>query len=234
MDILAARSARRIAVATTATLGLVLLGAGPAGAHVEARAEGAQAGTGPVTVNFLAEAESTTAGIVGVKTQLPAGVAPDQVSLVTGPSGWTLAPTADGYEIGGPDIGPGVDLEYGISIAQLPSDATTLPFKLLLRYSDGREDPWIELPTESNPEPENPAPTITVAPAPPSATTAPSTTGAAPTTAADSSAPAAEDVAQSDEDSGSNVGVLVAVAVVVLAALAGGLWFWRSRASRGA
>ena len=43
------------------------MGLAPASAHVEASAEGAQAGTGPVTVAFVAEAESATAGIVGVK-----------------------------------------------------------------------------------------------------------------------------------------------------------------------
>ena len=212
---------------------VVLSGAGPAGAHVEASAEGAQAGTGPVVVDFLAEAESTTAGILGVKVQLPAGISPDDVALAAGPAGWTLTPTADGYEASGPDIGPGVDLEYSITIGQLPPDATELPFKTLLRYSDGREDAWIELPTEANPDPEQPAPTIVVAPAPPAATTAPSS--AAPTSSADtpSSAPAEPaEAAQTSADDGGSTWWIVVVAIATLAALAGGLWFWRSRTSR--
>ena len=229
------RIGRRTAVPAVLALGLVLAGAGPASAHVEATAEGAQAGTGPVTVDFFAEAESTTAGIVGVKIQLPPGIPPASVSLASGPAGWTLTPTADGYEAGGADIGPGVNLEYSISIAQLPPDATELPFKLLLRYSDGREDPWIELPTDSNPEPENPAPIVTVAPAPPGPTTAPSTPSATPPTTAAPSPVATDDSAQSSEEDGSlPTGVIVAVVIVVLAALAGGLWFWRSRTSRRA
>lgn len=79
---------QRAAIVAPVTLGLSFVGLAPASAHVEASAEGAQAGTGPVTVSFVAEAESATAGIVGVKTQLPAGIAPDAVSLASGPAGW--------------------------------------------------------------------------------------------------------------------------------------------------
>ena len=197
---------------------------------------GAQAGTGPVTVAFHAEAESVTAGIAAVKTQLPEGISPEQVSLASGPSGWTLAPTPDGYEIGGPAIAPGEDLEFGITIGRLPADATELPFKTLLRYSDGREDAWIELPTEANPEPENPAPSITVAPAPGGATTtAPPSPAASPTPESDS-APTVEleaEVAEaSAESDSSSMGLTVAIVMLGAAALAGGLWVWRSRASR--
>jgi hypothetical protein len=52
---------------------LTLATAGTADAYIEVHAEGAQAGTGPVTLSFSAESESPTVGIVGVKTQLPAG-----------------------------------------------------------------------------------------------------------------------------------------------------------------
>ena len=228
------RIPRRGVLPAVLALSLVLVGARPAWAHVEASAEGAQAGTGPVTVAFLAEAESATAGLVSAKTQLPEGVLPEWVSLASGPAGWTLAPTTDGYEIGGPDIGPGVDLEYAVTIGQLPPDTTELPFKTLLRYSDGREDAWIELPSASNPQPEKPAPTIAVASAPPGTTTAPGppsaaasdVTSAAPTEAEDQAAPS------SSQDDGTSTTGLVAATAVVMAALAGGVWFWRTRASR--
>ena len=219
-------------------LGLLFVGLAPASAHVEAAAEGAQAGTGPVTVSFLAEAESTTAGIVGVKTQLPSGIPPASVSLASGPPGWALTATPDGYQVSGPDIGPGVDLEYGITIEMLPRDTTELPFKTLLRYSDGREDAWIELPTDANPDPEQPAPAITVAPAPPApTTTAPSspaatTTAGSPSAGADTpSAAPQEAAAATAEDSSSATGWIVAGVVVVALALTGLLWFGRRRAS---
>lgn len=239
MDIDLRRLGRRTALSGILVLGSVIAGTGSAGAHVEATAEGATAGTGPVTVDFFAEAESTTAGIVGVKVQLPTGITPGSVSLASGPSGWTLTPTADGYEAGGPDIGPGVDLEYGITVAQLPRDATELPFKLLLRYSDGQEDAWIELPSDSNPEPANPAPVVTVAPAPPVATsappssTAPSAT-AAPTATATPSSAATDGAESSDEDGSLSTGAVIGIVAVVLAALGGAAWFWRNRSSRRA
>jgi hypothetical protein len=115
----------------------------------------AQAGTGPVTLVFMAESESSTARIVSVKTQLPEGIAPGDVSLVSAPEGWALTPTADGFELGGPAIAPGLDAEYSVAVAQLPTDSTELAFPTLQRYSDGHEDAWIEPVTDDVPEPEN-------------------------------------------------------------------------------
>lgn len=187
--------------------------------------------------SVLAEAESTTAGIVGVKTQLPAGIDPATVSLAAGPSGWVLTATPEGYEVSGPDIGPGVDLEYGITIDMLPRDSTELPFKTLLRYSDGREDAWIELPTDANPNPEQPAPAITVAPAPPASTTtapstpAPTATATSPSAGADATSSAPQEAAAATTEDSSAVGWVVAGVMVVAVVLAGVLWFWRRRAS---
>lgn len=208
------------------TLGLLSIGVAPASAHVEATAEGAQAGTGPVTVSFLAEAESTTAGIVGVKTQLPDGIGPESVSLASGPPGWALTATPDGYEVSGPDIGPRVDLEYGITIDMLPRDRTELPFKTLLRYADGREDAWIELPTDANPDPEQPAPTITVAAAPAVPTTTPSSSAApspavSPSAGADTTSSTQQEAAAATTQDSSSTGWIVAGVVVVAVALAG-------------
>ncbi|WP_236832503.1 DUF1775 domain-containing protein [Blastococcus sp. KM273128] len=188
-----------------------------------------------MTVVFSAAAESDTAGIAGVKTQLPEGILPEQVSLASGPAGWALAPTPDGYEIEGPAIAPGEDLEYGVTIERLPLGVTELPFKTLLRYSDGREDAWIELPTEADPEPDNPAPTITVAAAPAGATTTAPSSPAPTSTSSSESAPTVEpqeEVAQSStEGESTSTGLVVSIALLA-AALAGGLWFWRSRVSR--
>ena len=103
----------------------------------------------------MAESESPSVGIVGVKTQLPDGIAPADVSLAGGPEGWALTPTADGFELGGPALVPGLDAEYSVTVAQLPADATELTFPTLQRYSDGREDAWIEPVTDPLPNPEN-------------------------------------------------------------------------------
>lgn len=131
---------------------------------MEAEAEGSpQAGVGPVVVTFIAEAESTTAGIVSARTQLPAGLLPAGVSLGSGPTRWALTATKDGFQIGGPALAPKVDAKFAIRIGQLPADLSgTLPFKTLVRYAAGKEDAWIEELTSDNPDPDSPAPTLTV------------------------------------------------------------------------
>ena len=220
-------------LATTALLtgSLLLLGAGPAAAHVEAEAEeGAQAGDGPVAVTVVVEAESASAGIEGTKTQLPTGVLPEWVSLTSGPDGWTLAPTDDGSEITGPALAPGTDAEYTITFGQLPADSTDYVLKTLVRYSDGSEDAWIEEPTAGNPEPENPAPTFTVAPAAAGASSAaPSGSTPAGSISAD---PTTTSQAQATDEQGTPAWVVLAIVVVVAAAVAGGVVWWRrSRSS---
>jgi hypothetical protein len=223
---------RRLALTGALTLGLVALGTAPASAHVEASADGAQAGAGPVVVTFSAEAESTTAGIVSARAQLPEGIPPASVSLAGAPAGWAFAPTADGYEVSGPDLGVGVDLEFGISVERLPADATELPFKTIVRYADGDEDAWIELSSDGAPEPDFPAPTITVAAAAPSAAPTPTpTTAGAPSASAGPGSASPEAASSSDDDGGSATPWIVAGVVVVLAALGAGIVLTRRRAS---
>jgi hypothetical protein len=217
----------RFLLTAAAAAGLLLIGVAPAGAHVEATpGAGARAGDGPVTVAFAAEAESATAGIAGIKTQLPAGVLPEWVSLASAPTGWALTPTADGYEIGGPALAPGTDATFTITIGQLPADATVLTFKTLVRYTDGQEDAWIEEPTPDNPEPQSPAPVITVAPAA-AATSSPAATTTTPVPSTPAT-PSTTPQAQTADDNGTPAWPLVLGAVVVVA-LAGGLGYWKLR-----
>ena len=218
----------RGAVTAASVVGLVLIGAGPAAAHIEVSAEGAQAGTGPVTMSFMAESESPSAGIVSVKTRLPAGIAPADVSLAGAPEGWALTPTTDGFELGGPALAPGVDAEYSVTVAQLPADATELAFPTLQRYSDGREDAWIEPVTDALPDPEKPAPVLVVAPAPPNATTA------APSPTASETAPtettASTDEASDSTQDGSNTATIVlVVGLLAVFVIGAGAWAWRAR-----
>jgi hypothetical protein len=228
MPVLTSQAAR-LAFTVALAAGLLLIGAGPASAHVEATvSDGAQAGDGPVTVTFVAEAESPAAGIGAVKTQLPAGILPEWVSLVSGPPGWALTATTDGYEVGGPALPPRTNAEFTISIAQLPADRTELVFKTLVRYADGSEDIWIEEPTPGDPAPQNPAPVITVASAAAlTSTTAPSATPA-------TSAPSTPSPAQSQSAADGTPAWVTAVGVLVVVALAGGLGYWWLRSRRRA
>jgi hypothetical protein len=222
----------RLAVAVLLAACLLLVGAGPAAAHVEATVSpGAQAGAGPVTVAFAAEAESPSAGIASVKTQLPAGMPPQDVSLATGPSGWALTPTPDGFEVGGAPLQPGTDADFSISIRQLPADRTELPLKTLVRYTDGTEDAWVEEPTPNNPDPENPAPIITVAPAAaPTSAAAPSPTPA--TSSAATTAPTTTPQAQESDDEGTPTWLIVLGVLAAVAVLAGGLFLARRTRTR--
>src|SRR6266540_6491838 len=78
-------------VGMLAAVGAVTLAstAGVASAHVEVKADKAQAGATDVTVSFDAEAESTSAGVVSLRVVLPSGIAPTDVTYVSGPPGWT-------------------------------------------------------------------------------------------------------------------------------------------------
>ncbi|WP_208983359.1 DUF1775 domain-containing protein [Geodermatophilus obscurus] len=221
-------------------MGAVLFaaGTGTATAHVHVDAPGAVAGGGPVTLEFSAAAEAD-AGITAMRTRLPAGIAPADVSLASGPAGWTLTPTAQGFEVGGPALPSGEDAEYAVTVARLPAGVTELTFPTVQVYADGTEDAWIEQEVPGGPEPELPAPVLAVAPgtavpwtpAPvtPAPTAEPAPTGGAEP--AEPTATAPDPAAAAEEGAGS--GRLVAVAAAAgLAALAGGLWYRRSRAER--
>ncbi|MGY1621478.1 DUF1775 domain-containing protein [Geodermatophilus sp. SYSU D00965] len=212
---------------------LLAVGTGTAAAHVEVSAPGATAGTGPVTVTFSGAAENPS-GVAGLRTQLPAGIDPATVSLASGPAGWALTATADGFEVGGPPLPSGEDAQFAVTVAQLPAGVTELVFPTIQSYADGTEDAWIEQAAPGAPEPEQPAPVLTVAPgapAPASPPAAGATTSAAPETSAEETAATATTPAVEEEDDGGvGAGWLVALGVLLVAGVAGGLWVRRSRA----
>lgn len=221
--------------AATVLTGAVLLaaGTGTAAAHVHVDAPGAVAGTGPVTLGFSAASEAA-AGITAMRTQLPAGISPADVSLASGPAGWALTPTPGGFQVGGPALPSGQDAEYAVTVATLPAGVTELAFPTVQVYADGTEDTWIEPEVPGGPQPELPAPVLAVAPgtaAPPPP--APATTPAPPTEAepAPLTATTPEPVAAADEGTG-GAWLGAAAAVAGLAAVAAGFWSRRSRAGR--
>ncbi|KUO16278.1 hypothetical protein AQJ91_37025 [Streptomyces dysideae] len=234
------RTVRRAGIVGTLALTAFFALAGPAAAHVEVEADTAQALAENVTLTFVSEAESTTAGFTQVRVVLPEGIAPGDVTLEEAPKGWKFKATADGYTVGGPEIATGTDGEHKIKVRQLP-DARELAFKAVETYGDGKISRWIELPT-GGAEPEEPAPVLKLKAAAAGATpVSPSPTAsepAAPTpSATEPASPAAASQAAADEkDEGSSTGLIVGGAVAALLALGGGAWWWlsRRRATSGA
>lgn len=179
-------TARRLAVVCTAAGLAVVLAAGPALAHVEVEATPARALATDALLSLTAEAESGTAGISGLRIRLPAGLLPADLRLASGPAGWRLTGTAGVVTVSGPALPVGRSLRLGIRVRQLPDDRQ-LVLKTIQSYTDGKQDAWIELPTASVPEPEQPAPIVRLQAAAPGATAVPRAT---PTTAAPTTTPA--------------------------------------------
>lgn len=168
--------------------------AGTAYAHVEVEADPAVAGATNAALTFTAEAESPTAGVASVRVVLPTGIAPSEVSLAKAPTNWTLTPSADGYQVGGPALPKGQQAVHSITVARLPNVAE-LPFKTLVTYSDGSVDRWIEERSAANPNPDHPAPVLKLAPGTQPATAAPTPAAAAagPTLATNAASPTTGD-----------------------------------------
>ncbi|WP_434090844.1 DUF1775 domain-containing protein [Streptomyces asoensis] len=241
----AGRTGRRLVVTAAVALTAALALAAPAAAHAEVEADKPQALAENVTLRFVSEAESDSAGFTALRVVLPRGITPADVSLGAAPRGWKLTATEDGYTVAGPALKAGVDAEHEIRVRQLPS-AKEIAFKTVETYSDGEVSRWIEVPSGGE-EPEQPAPVLKLKAAAPGArpvgaTPSPSPTAtvgadagaaAAPTrsVAAAPKTSAAADEAAADEGGGISTGALVGVIVVALLVLGGGaLWVLRRRA----
>ncbi|MGW6014851.1 DUF1775 domain-containing protein [Streptomyces sp. NPDC055210] len=225
---------RRAGLTGAAALTAVLALAGPAAAHAEVEADKAQALAENVTLTFVSEAESASAGFREMRVVLPEGIAPADVSLDKAPKGWSLKATADGYVVGGPALKTGVDAEYRVKVRQLP-DADEVAFKTVETYSDGEISRWIELPKNGE-EGEQPAPLLKLKAAAPGATPIAPSPSASPTPSPTPSAEAtssatattAAEAADKKDDDGSSTGLLVGGAIAVVLVLGGGAW-WLTR-----
>jgi uncharacterized protein YcnI len=227
------RSVRRLPVVLSAALvsltGLLVVGTGIASAHVSvSSADAAPGGFGKIT--FRVPNESDTASTVGLRIQVPTDT--PLASLRAQPvPGWTvtLTPvpldppvqshgrTIDSavsvieFQAGdGGGIGPRQFQEFSLSGGPFP-DTASLTFNVLQTYSDGTEAAWIEPTLDGQPEPEHPAPVLSL-----------SASGAAAhgdtATATDA---AATDAAATSSDSDGDTTATVALVLAVLALLAG-------------
>jgi len=132
----------------------------PALAHVVVEAQPGSPGATDATLKITAAAESSTAGISKIDVTADPAIPADQVTLINGPSGWTVSSgSSGGFAIGGPALGKGEDAVVSLKVKQLPS-APQVVFKVLQTYSDGDVERWIELPGPDGKEPDKPAPIV--------------------------------------------------------------------------
>src|SRR3954451_11188236 len=172
----------RLAVVAATAAAVVVASAGIASAHVGVSSPDASAG-GYGKVTFRVPNESDTASTVKIRIQLPTKTPLASVSTQPVP-GWTATTTKaplnppvkddDGNTISeavsvvefdaapGGGIGPGQFQEFALSGGPFP-DADSLSFPVVQSYSDGSESAWIEPSVEGQPEPEHPAPVLTLA-----------------------------------------------------------------------
>jgi uncharacterized protein YcnI len=214
------------------TGGLAL--AAPASAHTGVDVEPKVAGSANALVTVSAAAESTTAGITSLKVVLPEGIAPADVTYVSGPAGWSMQPDAEGYVVAGPAVAVGRDAVHEVRVKQLPL-TPSLVFKVLQTYTDGRIDRWIEVPSGANAEPEYPAPVVQLA-APPGGFPGGAASGPAPaptdhggSASSATAGPAVDPATPVSGEDGSALPWLI-LGVAVLAVIAAGAVLWRRRA----
>nr|WP_223249251.1 YcnI family protein [Williamsia marianensis] len=197
--------------------GLSLLGAGSASAHVTAAGDGlTQGGYGVIT--FRVPNESDTASTVALTVALP-----NLTSARTEPlPGWTAevkkdpateAATEVTWKVadGNPGIRPGEFLQFRVSGGPLP-EQETVTMAATQTYSDGEVVRWDQPTVEGQPEPDKPAPTVTLG--------APTADGHADSaTHEEDTQTASENSASSDTDSTDDTARWLAGAGILLGAL---------------
>ncbi|MEU5195649.1 DUF1775 domain-containing protein [Streptomyces scabiei] len=235
------RNLRLVGALSAAAFAVTVATAGPAAAHAEVEADGARALGQNVELTFSAESESASAGITKLEVILPKGITAQDLTYGEGPENWKFAPTERGYTVSGPKLAVGEDVEYVVTVRQLP-DAKALVFKTLQTYSDGKVDRWIELDDEAEGDGHghgHPAPRLELKAAAPGAkpvspSPTPEPTTAAATTATPADEPAAEKTsaqpaaADTKDDDGMPMSVPLGIGAAVLV-LGGGAWWLRSR-----
>ncbi len=200
------RWSRRVALTGLTTALLTGALAAPALAHVTVGADNLARGADGTTITFKVPTESDTATTTKLQVELPTatpliGVTPEErpgwkIDLKTSPlnppvkSGddtitdtvteitWTADGAADA-------IPSDTFSTFAISVGTMP-DTAAVTFKALQTYSNGQLVRWIGLQQPGQPEPDNPAPvlTLTAAGAGTASATAGPSVSSAPTTAA--------------------------------------------------
>jgi uncharacterized protein YcnI len=214
------RAAVVLAGATVA-LAASVTAASTASAHVTVSSTDAAPG-GYGKLVFRVPNESDTASTVALRIQIPADAAMASLRVQPVP-GWTAVLTSSelpepleshGQEISsyvsvvefradaGGGIAPGQFQEFALSGGAFPEEEQ-LTFPTVQTYSDGTESAWIEPTVEGQPEPEQPAPVLSL------------------TAASGDDGPAAGTAASSEDDDGASGTATTALVLAVAGLVAG-------------
>lgn len=216
---------RRAALVGALTLaGLAI--AATASAHVTVSPTSLPQGS-TAELTFKVPNEESKANTVSLQLQIPTQYPIAQVLAKPVP-GWTITvhtvtlskplTTDDGtfttavdeIDWTGGTIQPGQYQDFQISVDPLPNDTTQLAFKAVQTYSNGDVVRWIDLSTSGNPDPDHPAPVLTLTPE----------TSATSATASSTAAAASTTTAASSDSSSSSDGL--GIAGLVLGAIGAG------------
>jgi periplasmic copper chaperone A len=160
----------RLLVPAALTVMIVVLGATATGAHVTVVPDEAPKG-GFEILSFSVPNEEEAANTVGLEVTVPTKNPIASVSTKPMP-GWTVSVEKTGS--GKPAVSkitwtatdgglePGEFDLFTISAGPLPTKAGKLTFKAIQTYSDGTTVDWIQATVKGAPEPEHPAPVLTL------------------------------------------------------------------------
>jgi periplasmic copper chaperone A len=123
-------------------------------------------------------------------------------------------------------IAPGQFQQFPIELGPLPA-TSSLAFKVLQTYSDGKIVRWIQTPVEGQPEPDNPTPILTITPASGAATSSNPTSGRG-----DSVAGAAAPAAAASSPKSNNTWGIVGSLLGLIGAVLGGAAYARTRSNQ--
>jgi periplasmic copper chaperone A len=173
---------RRLAAAAAGAVGLVLLTALPAVAHVTVSSPDAEPGSFGKLV-FRVPNESDNADTTKLEVRLPTDTPFASVSTKPMP-GWAVEaePTRldQPVDVNGATVTEAVQTitwtaergnglpphqftEFEVSVGPFPEDAGSLTFPAIQTYSDGEVRRWVETAEQGAPEPESPAPVLELA-----------------------------------------------------------------------
>lgn len=170
-----------VAVASAATVAATLSFATPASAHVTVHPDILRAGTSDAELTFRVPNERDNANTVGLRVYFPSSFPLLTVDVLPIP-GWTAKvdtqtlrkpiQTDDGpvndvvsditWTATSGGIAPDQYQDFDISVGQTPSQPGAVIFKSLQTYSSGEVVRWIEVADSQDPNPDTPAPVLTL------------------------------------------------------------------------